>query len=184
VDWYDREGTLDHTWIYGYDEAGNVLDKKYSHALRPFSCRWRYRYDNSDRIIEKIFYDSEDRVFTMTETAYDGRGNKVSERSSGRGVAEGFRVIYEYDEAGRLLETIRYDLEGRQQSRRSSRYNGDLGETAGYNPDGSLISSTGYRYVYDEFDNWTERTTLSTNNAKETYDVITEVMSRTLSYFP
>lgn len=186
VDWYDREGTLDHTWIYGYDAAGNVLDKEYHHVLRPFSCRWTYRFDGSDRIIEEIFYDSEGRVFTMTETAYDRRGNKVSERSSGRGVAQGFRVIYEYDEARRLLETIRYDLEGRQQSRQSSRYNdkGDLVETAGYNPDGSLTGSTRYRYVYDEFNNWTERTTLSTNNAKETYDVITEVMSRTLSYYP
>lgn len=184
VDWYDREGTLDHTWIYGYDEAGFVLDKEYRHALRPFSCRWTYRFDGSDRIIEEIFYDSEGRVFTMTETAYDRRGNKVSERSSGRGVAQGFRIIYEYDEAGRLLETIRYDLEGRQQSRQSSRYNGDLVETAGYNPDGSLTGSTRYRYAYDEFNNWTERTTLSTNNAKETYDVITEVMSRTLSYYP
>jgi hypothetical protein len=184
VQCYDPEGTLDFTWIYGYDAAGNVLDKEYRHALRLFSCRWTYRFDSSDRVIEEIFYDSEGRVFTTAETAYDGRGNKVSECSSGRGVAEGFRVIYEYDEAGRLLETIRYDLEGRQQSRQSSRYNTDLVETASYNPDGSLMSSTGYRYVYDEVDNWTERTTLSTNNAKETYDVITEVMSRTLGYFP
>jgi len=186
VGWYDREGVLDHTWIYGYDAAGLVVDKEHRHALRPFSCRWTYRFDGGDRIIEEIFYDSEGRVFTMTETDYDGRGNKVSERSSGRGVAQGYRVIYEYDEAGRLLETIRYGPEGRQQSRQSSRFNenGDLLETAGYNPDGSLTVSTRYRYVYDEFNNWTERTTLSTNNAKETYDVITEVMSRTLSYYP
>ncbi len=132
VDWFDQEGRLDHTWIYSYDTAGNIVDKEYRHAQRPFSCQWAYRYDLADRITMVTFYDSQGRVFTMTETTYDGMGNKISERSSGRGFAMGFRVIYEYDAAGRLLETVRYDLDGRLQSRESSRYNetGDLTESA------------------------------------------------------
>lgn len=186
VDWFDREGTLDHTWFYSYDIAGNIVDKEYRHARRPFACRWAYRYDGSGLITRETFYDSDDRVFTMTEKTYDGRGNKISESSSGRGVAQGFRVIYEYDAAGRLLETVRYDLEGRLQSRESSRYNEkvDLTESARYNPDGSLTSSTKYQYVYDQGGNWIERTTLVTDNAKETYDLYTEIVSQTLSYYP
>jgi len=186
VEWFDREGTLDHTWIYSYDIAGNIVDKEYRHARRPFACRWAYRYDGSSRITRETFYDSDGQVFTMTEKTYDGRGNKISERSSGRGVDPGFRVIYEYDAVGRLLETVRYDLAGRLQSRESSRYNekGDLIESVRYNPDGSLMSSTKYQYVYDQGRNWIERTTLVTDNAKETYNVHTEIVSRTLSYYP
>jgi len=186
VDWFDGEGTLDHTWIYSYDIAGNIVSKEYRHARRHFTCRWAYHYDGSGLITRETFYDSDDRVFTMVETTYDGRGNKISESSSGRGIAQGFRVIYEYDAASRLLETVRYDLEGRLQSRESSRYNekGDLTESARYNPDGSLTSSTKYQYVYDQGGNWIERTTLVTDNAKETYNVHTEIVSRILSYYP
>ncbi len=186
VDWFDLEGVLDHTWIYSYDSGGNVLLKEYRHRLEAFSFRWEYRYDGSGRTTMETSYDSRGRVFRMTETIYNGRGNKILERVSGRGVDRGFRVIYEYDAAGRLLEEIRFDLDGRQQSRESSSYNelGDLVESASYNPDGSLTSSWKHLYVYDENGNWIERKTVETDNAIECYDVPTEIVFRTIRYFP
>lgn len=184
--WYDPEGNLDHTWSYRYDPAGNVEQKRCVHARRPFSCRWDYRYDHGNRLVSETFYDTHDRIFSLIETAYDERGNKIAERSSGRGVAPGSRTIYEYDSAGRLLETVWYDLEGNQLSRQSYRYDqwGNPLETATYNPDGSLLTSTRYRYLYDEKRNWTQRIATATNNAKESYDVPTEILLRTISYYP
>jgi YD repeat-containing protein len=186
VRWYDQEGNLDLTWIYRYDPAGNVEDKEHVHARRPFSCRWAYSYDHGNRLVSETFYDTHDRIFSLIETTYDERGNKIAERSSGRGMAQGSRTIYEYDSAGRLLETVRYDLEGNQLSRQSSRYNerGDLLEAASYNPDGSLLTNTRYRYLYDEKGNWTQRIATATNNAKESYDVPTEILLRTIGYYP
>jgi YD repeat-containing protein len=186
AEWFDGGGALEHTWVYSYDREGRIARREYQDGRRPFACRWEYRYDSGGRIVMEAFYDSDGRLFTLTETTYDARGRKLSERTSGRGVAAGSRVLYEYDGAGRLLETVRYDLQGNQQSRESSRYNesGELLQTARYNPDGSLSGSTSYVYLYDEGRNWIQRTTLATDNARESYDLPTEILFRTISYYP
>jgi YD repeat-containing protein len=183
-DWYDSEGTLDRTWMFRYDPDGNVVEKKLTHAGRPFSCRWTYSYDVYGNLTEETFYDSYDRIARKNEMTWDKKGHKLSERSSGRLVDPGLKVLYEYDGEGRLLETVRFDLEDRQLSRESNRYNyrGDLLETAMYNPDGSLVSSTRYDYSYDERGNWIERMKLVTNNAAESYDRPTERVTRQIEY--
>ena len=101
-------------------------------------------------------------------------------------VDPGFQVRHEYDEAGRLLETVRFDLENHQLSRESLRYNerGHLEESARYNPDGSLVTNTRYDYAYDGRGNWIERITLVTNNAQESYDWPTEHLFREIHYYP
>jgi len=186
VAWFDSEGTLDRTWYYRYDAAGNVLEKELQHARRPYSCRRTYRYDDHGHLATEIFYDSHDRIVTLAETTWDGGGHKLSERSSGRMVDPGFQVRHEYDEAGRLLETVRFDLENHQLSRESLRYNerGHLEESARYNPDGSLVTNTRYDYAYDGRGNWIERITLVTNNAQESYDWPTEHLFREIHYYP
>ncbi len=132
----------------------------------------------------EIFYDSEGRIFTQTETAYDSGSNKISERRSGRGIPQAYRMVYEYDASDRLIDTVRYNEEDNMQSQTSSVYNreGELVETASYNPDGSLINKTNFVYVYDEIGNWTEKKKLVRNNARETYYVTDEIIFRTFTY--
>ena len=186
VTWFDSEGQPERTWVKRFDAAGNLLAKEYRHERQPFSCRWTYGYDAAGRLTLEAFHDSRGRVFSLTETAWDAQGNKLSERSSGRGVDPGLQVLNEYDTRGRLLETVRQDLEGRLLSRETRRYNewGDPVETARFNPDGSLASSTRYDYVHDQRGNWTERVTLLTDNAKESYGLPTEYQRRSIEYYP
>jgi YD repeat-containing protein len=186
VTWFAADGQPERSWIKNFDTAGRLLDKEYRHERWPFSSRWTYRYDSDGRLVTEASFDSRGRTLTLTETTWDQEGRKLSERSSGRAIDPGYQVLYEYDERGRLLETVRLDLEGRYLSRELRRYNtwGDLVESAQFNPDGSLISRTRTDLSYDEHGNWIESQSFATNNAAEQYDLPGTYARRTIEYFP
>lgn len=95
--WFDSEGKPDRAWVKSFDSAGRLLEKEYRHERWPFSCRWTYRYDAAGQLTMKAFYDSHGRIFSLTESSWDDRGNKLSERRSGRGVFPAFQALNEYD---------------------------------------------------------------------------------------
>jgi len=185
AEWYDQDGALEYTWTYDYDSRGNRTEKTYVHAQEPFSCRWSYVYDSMDRLLEEQYRDTTGRVFSVTENAYDRKGNKVTEEQYGRGVAAGRRTVFEYDAESRLIDKSVYDLDGNRLSRETHSYDarGSLVETSQYNFDDSVRTRTRYGYVYDAAGNWIELTTLATDNAKEQYDAPTSVSRRTITYF-
>jgi len=158
---YSQNGDLEYTFSYSYDVLGNVIEEVYQHEEANFSTKWSYTYDPMNERTRETFYNSEGMVFT------------------------GYHVTNEYDSDGRLVDTIRHDLSGVQQSRTSHSYNehGHLTESTTYNPDNSLNSVTTYEYIYDEWGNWIEKRTFTTNNLRETYNIPTLVQFRTISYY-
>jgi hypothetical protein len=138
-----------------------VIEEVYQHEEASFSTKWSYTYDPMNERTRETFYNSEGMVFT------------------------GYHVTNEYDSDGRLVDTIRHDLSGVQKSRTSHSYNehGHLTESTTYNPDNSLNSMTTYEYIYDEWGNWIEKRTFTTNNLRETYNIPTLVQFRTISYY-
>ncbi len=186
AEWFDEQGAPARTWTYAYDSEGNLVERKYSHGDGSFSCRWSYRYNDRNDRTEETFLDSRDRAFSVNRTTYDTKGNKVFEESAGRGVSQGYRVIYEYDPVGRMIENLRLDSSGARVSRETFRYNagGDLIENNQYNFDDSLRSGTKYVYIYDRGGNWIERKTLMTDNARERYDAPVNIVFRSFTYHP
>jgi len=158
---YSQNGDLEYIFSYSYDIRGNIKEELYQHREDGFTTRWSYVYDPMNERTRETFYNSEGMVFT------------------------GYLVTNEYDAEGRLVDTIRYNLSGAQQSRTSHTYNshGHLTESATYNPDNSLNSKTNYEYTYDEWGNWVERRTLTTNNLREAYSIPTLVQFRRISYY-
>ena len=158
---YSQNGDLEYIFSYSYDTRGNIKEEVYQHREYGFSTKWSYAYDPMNERTRETFYNSEGVVFT------------------------GYLVTNEYDSESRLLDTIRCDLLGAQQSRTSHTYNGygHLIESATYNPDNSLNNKTTYEYKYDEWGNWVERRTLTTNNLREAYSIPTLVQFRTISYY-
>jgi YD repeat-containing protein len=158
---YSQNGDLEYVFSYSYDIRGNIIEELYQHREDGFSTRWSYGYDSMNERTRETFYHSGGEVFT------------------------GYLVTNEYDAEGRLVDTIRCDLSGSQQSRTSHTYNGHghLIESATYNPDNSLNSKTTYEYTYDEWGNWVERRTLTSNNLREAYSIPTLVDFRRISYY-
>lgn len=158
---YSKNGDLEYIFSYSYDIHANIIEEVYQHVGENFSTKWSYSYDNMNKRTRETFSNSEGVAFT------------------------GHLVTNEYDSEGRLMDTIRYDLFGTQQSRKSHTYNehGHLTENAAYNPDNSLNNKTTYEYTYDKWDNWIEKRTFTTNNLREAYNIPTMIQFRTISYY-
>jgi hypothetical protein len=185
AEWYDKGGALETIWTYVYDVSGNLVEKRYWHSGRSFSFLWSYLYNSRNDMTEDALYDSGGRLFSVKRTTYNKTGQKLFEENTGKGVASGYRLMYEYDSEGRVLESIRYDLAGHQTSRQSYRYNfwRDLVESSQYNFDDSLRTSTEHDYAYDKMRNWIEKKTLVTSNAEERYRAPSVILFRTIQYF-
>ncbi len=161
VRWYSDNDVLDHTFAYTYDSRGNTIEETYRHLVIPFKTKWSYAYSQRNEGTGEEFYNSEGVVFA------------------------GYRTTNEYDSQDRLLEEARYDLSEQQLSR--SRYtdnaHGDLLASINYNPDNSLNYMTSYEYEYDRNNNWIVKRTLTTNNLKEEYNILSSKDDRTITYF-
>ncbi|MBA7621231.1 hypothetical protein ES703_28589 [subsurface metagenome] len=161
VQGYSKSGDLEYTWTYIYDSRGNVIEEVYRHQGKTFQIKWSYAYDRNNERTGEIFYNSQDSVFS------------------------GYRTTNEYDSQNRLIETIRYDLSGTQQSRTRYTYNyyEELTENIVYNPDNSLNHKTTYEYEYDQRRNWIVMRTFYTNNVEERYKTPTLIQFRTIKYY-
>lgn len=158
---YSQNGDLEYIFSYSYDVQGNIIEEVYQHKEESFSTKWSYAYDPMNKRTRETFYNSEGVVFT------------------------GYIVTNEYDSESRLVDTVRSDLSGTHQSRTSHTYNGHghLTESATYHPDNSLNNKTTYEYTYDEWGNWVEKRTFTTNNLHEAYNIPTLIQFRTISYY-
>ncbi len=184
VQWYSESEAVEFTYTYFYDTRGNCIEEVYQHHGISFETKWSYAYNHKDEKTLEAFYNSQGLLFSEKQTEYDVAG-KTSEVESVKGISFGYRTINEYNSQNRLLETIRYDLSGEQQYRRTYIYNnqGDLVEDINYNPDDSLNSKSTYEYEYDEKGNWVVKRTFKTDNLKEQYNFPSVFQKRSIIYY-
>ena len=183
--WYAEEERPQSEWVYRYDARGNTVAETYRRLDPSFSISFDYDVDGSDRPTRATAYTTEGEVFSEQIVAYDGAGSVVSSMYSGRYVSYPSGWLNEYDSAGRLIEYVGLDGQGRITGRTSSSFDemGQQTEYATYYPDGSLKSRRVFRYEYDRHGNWTVKRQLDTDNAAETYDVESTVWRRNIVYF-
>ncbi len=185
AEWYAEDGTLDSTWTYRYDSEGNTIEEVYRHAGQSFPSRWKHTYAGTGNHTQETYYTTDGLPFVESQMAYDTRGNKTLEVKSGKGVSRGYRSVSEYDGRNRLIEMVKYDLDGKQVSREVLAYNpqGDLVEKSLHNPDNSLKSKETFVYEYDARGNWTTRKKLTSYNIAEEYDKPMEIFYQTIAYY-
>ncbi|MGA2879525.1 MAG: hypothetical protein ABSG13_11285 [Bryobacteraceae bacterium] len=133
--------------------------------------------DTDDRAIRKVLYDADDRVIRRVVFRYDERGLLLEEGELiGGAIRDDFRNVYRYDALGRRIESDKRwgDLGG---ALRAFAYNehGDKAEEIIQQNSGVMTENTDARgwmqrfsYIYDEHENWIERTTETILNSGET----------------
>lgn len=146
--------------------------------------------DASDRPIRKVLYDGDDRVIRRVTFRYDARGLLLEEGELvGGSIRDDFRNVYRYDALGRQIEADRRwgDIGG---GRRTFAYNdrGDIVQEIIEQDTGIMREETGsqawtqrFAYLYDDYEDWIERTTetiLHTGEAR-----LSMIERRELTYY-
>jgi hypothetical protein len=130
------------------------------------------------------------RVSVGSEENFDSSGRLSS------AVYVGARLVYSYDENGRLAEMRASESTGLSpsltggQTRSVYKYDsyGNQTEEVGYNVDGNISNHYVYSYHYDSYGNWTKKTENekafdSKVNGEPTALELVTISYRTISYF-
>lgn len=151
-----------------YDSMGNITLTKIGNDV---VFRYKYTYDDSGNLIEKISVTVWDDQRTSTEQnlyQYDNNGNLVEERDSdGTKVTYQYdyhknlieeqryrnnelrkRILYRYDSANNVIEKSDYNADGKLEDKEINKYDlaGNLIEKQSYNSDGQIEQRVYMKY--------------------------------------
>lgn len=131
-------GQHDRSYIYSYDERGNLLTMTGKKADGTITSKYNwvyddknqktelkletpgyansyqsYRYDSKGNQVEEILYDGKKEITFRFERVYDDKGNKVEE-SKFKGAVFRDKVTwkYEYDKKGNWTKKTQYTADG------------------------------------------------------------------------
>jgi hypothetical protein len=176
---YDYKGNLFQVALYGYVDGERVRsDKTIRHEYDPppmmmptpageakpkydprYSYKFRYRYDDKGRLIEKDWYDSSGRLWMRY--VYKFEGDKRDELVYSEDGSLNQRYVSTLDGKGDEVEEIDYDVK-----------------------DGSVRERYSYGYEFDKKGNWIKRTTSKwvTKEGKSSFEP-SYVTYRTITYY-
>ena len=104
-----KEGELDSTALYQYDEGGRLINKSYkepNNSKADKELTYSYKLDDYGRVTEELEYVN-GKEYYIKQMEYDDLGNEI--RYSGAYIGqEPFIRVSEYDEAGKLQKTTEY----------------------------------------------------------------------------
>ncbi len=147
---YQTDGTLSHRRVNRYDAKGNKVEDTFYSWNGYRNGKTLSTYDDRGHELTQISYNADDSVSYKTVNTYDARGNKT-ERVHYIGGTLRYRMLYAYDERGRLKEgeTFEYNATPNVRSRSPApapgrivfTYDDDKGtkEEATYNEEGALV---------------------------------------------
>ena len=145
---YQTDGTISHRHLFKYDAKGNKVEDVYYSWNGTRVGRLVYTFDERGNEVTQTSYDAADAVDFKTVSTYDAQGRKV-EWVQHLGETLRYRVLYRYDEKGRLKEreTFEYNAPPNVSTshapvpgRVAFTYDDDKGtkEEATYNAEGAL----------------------------------------------
>jgi len=154
------DGRVDENYVYTYNED-HQRDKSYQYDFDGKLIRTIYYLYNSKGVLyadSSMMADGQiDKIFRYF---YDGDGKLSSDESYGGDGMRRKKYQYSYDSLGRKTEIKRMnrDLELERRSILTYDKNDNVVHEATYWPDGSLKYQETCHYVYDEKNNWVEKT--------------------------
>lgn len=100
---YQSDGTLSHRRLSKYDAKGNKIEDVYYSWNGSRVGKLAYTYDERGNELTQTSYDADDAVSFKTASTYDAQGRKT-EWVQHIGETLRYRMLYRYDEKGRLKE--------------------------------------------------------------------------------
>lgn len=147
-----EEGIQQHSWIYKYDESGNVIEKSYADANGE-NAYYRYLYDEYSELIQSC-----DNFGTRLSVNYDNTGNILYTNKNEKANSESHQYTYSVEWGDKLVSydgnEIEYDEIGNPISYQDNTYTWIAGRQLSSIANGDMIIS----YTYDEVGHRTKKT--------------------------
>lgn len=155
---YRKDGTLDKTYTYKYDNKGNRIES----WSRLTGAKHIYKYDNNGNMIEDTGYIA-DAIYGKDIYKYDDNGNMIEHVSYHADGTSDKTYTCKYDNKGNKTESAIYKGFGSLHSRDINKYDdkGKVIESASFGEDGALTYKAAYKY--DNDGNQTEIQVFSSN---------------------
>ncbi len=164
ISYYGSGKEEDHGWHH-YDESGHLLSERWvsengiSHGVKELT------YDTSGNLLTETHYD-QDGIYSLTECAYDRKGNKTQEKFTHyKSASQSYMKTYKYDAKGRLIREEEQDAEGRVTTWKEYKYNKRcqlIRETSSVYTTDRII----WEYEYDRHGNRVKETRVDENGAE------------------
>ncbi len=153
----DKENIIGRTY-YVYDKQFFLTEVYVEDAERQIETRTMIKYDDNARVSERAFTDASGNVFRREVYAYAHSGNMVKTVTFDRKGTKIRETRYEYDEHHNPVTMTTYD----------------------YSEPETEISISLFRYLYDNNNNWIQKTEyLMVDNNPEAQTII----EREIKYF-
>ena len=113
----DKNGNHFQKTVNRYDEKGNHVETLYYFDKEEkVTGRHLYTYDEKGNKLSETDYDREEEIAKITSNKYNDRGNrtelKVEQIKKNKYTTDGYRVVYNYNEHGDLIEMVHYKADG------------------------------------------------------------------------
>lgn len=153
----NNEEVIGRTY-YIYDPNFVLTESYVEDVERQVECRIRYRYDETGRLIQRSYNDPIGQVYRREMYRYNSDGTMLSNTIYNRQDQKVMEIRYEYDQQRQPVTKTVFD----------------------YSDEEPEVFVTLYRYQYDEYGNWVQRTEYSVDGSVRTPEYITE---RSIRYF-
>lgn len=179
---YDMDGELILT-DYRYNALGRINEKTYPHRIGETPSSIQYEYDNHNRITrithadgayETIYYNGNLRSTSFKVPSHPERTESKTYNTVGKLIkstdADGNRVIYDYDAAGRI---IWFQIEGRNETKIEMAYDALGNRTSLSDPNYGITTCE-----YNAFNEMTKSTTPKLEETAYYYDKLGRTVRR------
>jgi len=156
------DGSVNHIQAFFYDDKGNKIRDTHRNADGTARNNIFRSYDDAGRIVEEIFYDGNGAMHHRNVMTYDDHGEKASwtlHKPDGTFVLM-FKRSQVYDAKGRVTSVTYYESNN------------------------AVASKDSYSYEDDSHGNWIKRTTSHEIFEKNQARTESDIIYRTLTYYP
>ena len=161
----EAKAMITEGYTYTYDEDGYLVGSLYSYDGGV--VEHRYKLDEYGCVVLDEQLEDSGKLESRTYIKYDNRGNEAERRTEDGDGRTMLKVVYEYDNADRCIEELRYNDLDELQRRIEKQYDNSGRITQILTFDAYDMSDGSIKYTYGDNDRDTEYTSFDSSGAFE-----------------
>lgn len=158
---YFPKNSLQNRVVWKFNTHGDVAEMIARNHMEEQIRKEVFFYDENNKLVKKITYDSENLLWGTSKYLYDNRGQISSIHSYGRDGSLSGKTVYDYFCDGKIKQKKEIEYWGINTPLSTQIYeydhNGNETKHSYYDMDGTLACEHSYVILYDSNNNITER---------------------------
>jgi YD repeat-containing protein len=152
---------------YKYDESGKIIEHNFIDETDQIT-NCRYYYDKLGNVIEKKYFDIDNNLQNIEIFKYDYNGLLIETKDLNGDAEIDDKECYKYDKNGFLIEETIYDNDSEiyEVKQYILDFNGNPLKIYRFDSNKNLLVFLNYEYIYDSQGNWLEKSLVENQKKK------------------